>query len=55
MGVRSLLYQAQEQLHQFLRNFPNRPWPRSCAVIFPRGLTYSQQATDWGATSSISS
>ena len=24
-ACRSLLYQAQEQLHLFLRNFPNRP------------------------------
>src|ERR1700749_2129306 len=39
---RSLLYQAQEQLHLFLRNFPNRPlaaFMRLC--IFPRGLAYS--------------
>lgn len=41
-ACRSLLYRAQEQLHAFLRNFPNRPlafvmrW-----FIFPRGLTYS--------------
>jgi acyl-CoA dehydrogenase len=41
-ACRSLLYQAQEQLHQFLRNFPNRPlalFMRLC--IFPRGLGYS--------------
>jgi acyl-CoA dehydrogenase len=40
-ACRSLLYQAQEQLHLFLRNFPNRPlaaFMRLC--IFPRGLTY---------------
>ena len=38
-ACRSLLYQAQEQLHLFLRNFPNRPlaaFMRLC--IFPRGL-----------------
>ena len=42
-ACRSLLYQAQEQLHQFLRNFPNR-WLAAGmrAVIFPRGLTYFQ-------------
>jgi acyl-CoA dehydrogenase len=41
-ACRSLLYQAQEQLHLFLRNFPNRPlalFMRIC--IFPRGLAYS--------------
>jgi acyl-CoA dehydrogenase len=41
-ACRSLLYQAQEQLHLFLRNFPNRPlaaFMRLC--IFPRGLAYS--------------
>jgi acyl-CoA dehydrogenase len=40
-ACRSLLYQAQEQLHLFLRNFPNRPlaWLMRL-VIFPRGLTY---------------
>jgi acyl-CoA dehydrogenase len=41
-ACRSLLYQAQEQLHRFLRNFPNRPlalFMRLC--IFPRGLSYS--------------
>jgi acyl-CoA dehydrogenase len=40
-ACRSLLYHAQEQLHQFLRNFPNR-WLAALMriVIFPRGLTY---------------
>src|ERR1700723_672469 len=41
-ACRSLLYQAQEQLNLFLRNFPNRPlalFMRLC--IFPRGLGYS--------------
>ena len=41
-ACRSLLYQAQEQLHSFLRNFPIR-WLAALmrAIIFPRGLTYS--------------
>ncbi len=40
-ACRSLLYQAQEQLHQFLRNFPNRMLAALMRlVIFPRGLTY---------------
>ncbi len=41
-ACRSLLYQAQEQLHSFLRNFPVR-WLAAIMriVIFPRGLTYS--------------
>jgi acyl-CoA dehydrogenase len=40
-ACRSLLYQAQEQLHQFLRNFPNRFLAGLMRlVIFPRGLTY---------------
>jgi acyl-CoA dehydrogenase len=40
-SCRSLLYQAQEQLHGLLRNFPNRAVAsvlRMC--IFPRGRTY---------------
>ena len=40
-SCRSLLYQAQEQLHGLLRNFPNRlvaTMLRLC--IFPRGRTY---------------
>jgi acyl-CoA dehydrogenase len=40
-ACRSLLYQAQEQLHLFLRNFPNRALAAVMRVlIFPRGLTY---------------
>jgi acyl-CoA dehydrogenase len=41
-ACRSLLYQAQEQLHSFLRNFPVR-WLAALmrVVVFPRGLTYS--------------
>jgi len=38
---RTLLYNAQEQMHGFLRNFPNR-WVAALmrVVIFPRGRTY---------------
>ncbi|HWX81342.1 MAG TPA: acyl-CoA dehydrogenase [Steroidobacteraceae bacterium] len=40
-ACRSLLYQAQEQLHLFLRNFPNRFLGGFMRLfIFPRGLTY---------------
>ena len=40
-SCRELLYQAQEQLHGFLRNFPNRPLAALMRVlIFPRGRTY---------------
>ena len=40
-ACRSLLYKAQEQLHGFLRNFPNRPVAAALRVlIFPRGRTY---------------
>jgi acyl-CoA dehydrogenase len=40
-ACRSLLYQAQEQLHLFLRNFPHRPLAAFMRfLIFPRGLTY---------------
>ncbi len=40
-SCRTLLYEAQEQLHGFLRNFPNR-WVAAAmrVVIFPRGRTY---------------
>ncbi|HEX2492596.1 MAG TPA: acyl-CoA dehydrogenase [Steroidobacter sp.] len=38
---RTLLYKAQEQLHSFLRNFPNRFLAGFMRVfIFPRGQTY---------------
>ncbi len=41
-SVRTLMYNAQEQLHSFLRNFPNRPVAFFLrAFIFPRGRTYS--------------
>ena len=41
-ACRHLLYQAQEQLHSFLRNFPIR-WLAALmrVLIFPRGQTYS--------------
>jgi acyl-CoA dehydrogenase len=40
-ACRSLLYRAQEQLHTFLRNFPNRFLASFMrAFIFPRGQTY---------------
>ena len=48
-SVRTLMYQAQEQLHSFLRNFPNRPvafFLRS--VIFPRGRTYFAPSDELG-------
>ena len=40
-SLRTLLYKAQEQMHGFLRNFPNR-WVAAVMrlVIFPRGRTY---------------
>ena len=41
-ACRTLLYDAQEQLHGFLRNFPVRWLGRLMRLfIFPRGLTYS--------------
>ena len=41
-ACRHLLYNAQEQLHGFLRNFPIR-WLGTLMrlLVFPRGLTYS--------------
>ena len=41
-ACRNLLYHAQEQLHGFLRNFPNRALAALMrALIFPRGRVYS--------------
>ena len=41
-ACRNLLYHAQEQLHGFLRNFPNRALAGVMrALIFPRGRVYS--------------
>jgi acyl-CoA dehydrogenase len=41
-SIRTLMYQAQEALHSFLRNLPNR-WAATFLriFIFPRGRTYS--------------
>jgi len=40
-SCRTLLYKAQEQLHAFLRNFPNRAVAAGLRfLIFPRGRTY---------------
>jgi acyl-CoA dehydrogenase len=40
-SCRTLLYKAQEQLHSFLRNFPNRALAAFMRFfIFPRGQTY---------------
>lgn len=49
-SVRTLMYQAQESLHAFLRNFPNR-WVATLLriLIFPRGRTYSAPSDDIGA------
>ncbi|MCL4778739.1 MAG: acyl-CoA dehydrogenase [Gammaproteobacteria bacterium] len=48
-ACRTLLYQAQEQMHGFLRNFPNR-WVagllRIC--VFPRGRMYSAPPDELG-------
>lgn len=45
--VRTLMYSAQEQLHSFLRNLPNRPTAFLLrSFIFPRGRTYSAPADD---------
>jgi acyl-CoA dehydrogenase len=43
------MYHAQEQLHSFLRNFPNRPvaFVLRC-IIFPRGRTYESPADEIG-------
>ena len=48
-SVRTLMYEAQEKLHSFLRNFPNRPvaFLLRC-FIFPRGRTYSAPSDELG-------
>jgi acyl-CoA dehydrogenase len=48
-SVRTLMYQAQEALHSFLRNFPNR-WVSAFLrfFIFPRGRTYSAPSDEIG-------
>jgi acyl-CoA dehydrogenase len=48
-SCRMLLYRIQEQLHSFLRNFPNRWVARGLRLaIFPRGRTYSSPADELG-------
>jgi acyl-CoA dehydrogenase len=48
-ACRNLLYHAQEQLHGFLRNFPNRLLAGVMrAIVFPRGRTYSAPADRLG-------
>ncbi len=46
-SVRTLMYQAQEALHAFLRNLPNR-WAAGFLrlFIFPRGRTYSMPSDE---------
>jgi len=48
-SVRTLMYEAQEALHAFLRNLPNR-WAAMLlrVFIFPRGRTYSAPADEIG-------
>jgi len=49
-SVRTLMYQAQESLHAFLRNFPNRWVARLLRIfVFPRGRTYSSPSDEIGA------
>jgi len=48
-SVRTLMYHAQEQLHSFLMNFPNRPVAFLLrTIIFPRGRTYHSPADELG-------
>lgn len=48
-ACRNLLYRAQEQLHSFLRNFPNRFLAGVMRVlVLPRGLTYSAPSDHLG-------
>ena len=48
-ACRTLLYQAQEQFHGFLRNFPNRPVAALLRMlIFPRGRMYSAPSDELG-------
>jgi acyl-CoA dehydrogenase len=50
-ACRNLLYHAQEQLHMFLRNFPNRLFAGVMRMlVFPRGLTYSAPSDRLGRT-----
>jgi acyl-CoA dehydrogenase len=48
-SIRTLMYQAQEALHAFLLNFPNRPISWFLRFfIFPRGRTYKIPSDDIG-------
>jgi acyl-CoA dehydrogenase len=48
-AVRTLMYQAQDALHAFLRNLPNRFVAALLRFfIFPRGRTYSAPADELG-------
>jgi acyl-CoA dehydrogenase len=48
-SCRTLLYHAQEQLHGFLRNLPNRPVAAALrALIFPRGRQYFAPSDEIG-------
>jgi hypothetical protein len=48
-SVRTLMYQAQEALHAFLLNFPNRPVAWFLRFfIFPRGRTYKTPSDEIG-------
>ncbi len=48
-SCRTLLYQAQEQLHSFIRNFPNRFVKGFLRIlIFPRGRTYFSPSDELG-------
>jgi len=48
-SVRTLMYRAQESLHAFLRNLPNRSAAAFLRIfIFPRGRTYSAPADELG-------
>jgi acyl-CoA dehydrogenase len=48
-SCRMLLYRTQEQLHSFLRNFPNR-WIAATLrlLVFPRGRTFSSPSDELG-------
>ena len=49
-SVRTLMYQAQDALHAFLQNFPNRLVATVLRVfIFPRGRTYSAPSDEIAA------
>jgi acyl-CoA dehydrogenase len=53
-ACRHLLYQAQEQLHGFLRNFPSRFFAGVMRVlVFPRGLTYSAPSDRLGSALAV--